>query len=137
MEKSEWLLMAIGDRIEPIQIQKTMFKFAKEADASSDTIYEFEPYNWGPCSFEIYDDLAILRERGLVETVPTHRGWSTYRLSGKGQREATELRSKANKKLLQKLDEVRQWVVSRTFEQLLRDVYAGYPMYAVQSMFTR
>ena len=79
MEQRDWLLMAIGDHIQPIQIQKTMFKFAMESNAPKDEIYDFEPYNWGPCSFEIYDDLSKLRAEGFVEAVRTGRGWSTYR----------------------------------------------------------
>ena len=84
METHDWLLLAIGDRVEPIQIQKTLFKFAKESGAPEQEMYTFIPYNWGPCSLEIYDDLGQLRDEGSVEFVPSGRGWSLYQLTEAG-----------------------------------------------------
>ena len=136
MNRKDWLLIAIHDSLEPIQIQKTMFKFAKESGIPPDEQYEFVPYNWGPCSFEIYADLAALREEGSLEAVPTYGGWSMYRLTPVGQESLATLRSSASPNALERLDEVRKWVKSRTFEELLKDVYADYPDYATQSMFT-
>ena len=135
MEKRDWLLLAIGDNIQPIQIQKTMFKFAKESGASESDIYKFEPYNWGPCSFEIYDDLSTLRLEGLLETLRSGRGWSMYGLTEEGRARVEQVRMESNQDHLKALDAKRDWVVSRNFEQLLRDVYDEYPKYATQSMF--
>lgn len=114
-----------------------MFKFSKEAEVPKNETYEFVPYNWGPCSFEIYNDLASLRDSGLVQAVPTAGGWSAYRLTPAGQTRATQLRGKANRKSFQQLVSIRQWVVERPFEELLRDVYDEYPDYATQSMFVK
>ena len=33
MDKRDWLLLIIGERMEPIQIQKALFKFAMESEA--------------------------------------------------------------------------------------------------------
>ena len=135
MEKRDWLLLAIGDTIQPIQIQKTMFKFAKESGAPGDELYDFKPYNWGPCGFEIYDDIAVLRKEGLVETVRSGRGWSMYRLTEEGRENAEQIRSESNRDHIQHLDATREWVIRRNFEQLLRDVYKDYPDYATESLF--
>ena len=48
MRQRDWLLLAIGDYIEPIQLQKTLFKFAREATVPTNQRYKFVPYNWGP-----------------------------------------------------------------------------------------
>lgn len=135
MNKSDWLLLAIGERMEPIQIQKTMFKFVNEAEVPTSEAYQFRPYNWGPCSFEIYDDLQSLRLDGKVETIPTGRGWSTYRLTELGRREAEVARANADENLAQKLAGIRQWVTSKSFGELLREVYRDYPTYATESIF--
>ena len=135
MEKNQWLLLPIGEGIAPIQLQKLLFKFAKESKAPQRELYEFEPYNWGPCSFEIYDDLSALRLGGAVEAIPSGRGWSRYRLIDKGKDQVEELRQEADGELREQLEEKYQYVTSRTFKNLLKDVYKDYPEFAVKSLF--
>jgi hypothetical protein len=137
MDKQDWLLTAIGDKIEPIQLQKTLFKFAQESGAPSSEAYSFVPYNWGPCSFDIYGDLSNLRLRGLIESVPTGRGWNTYRLTDTGRRQVLANKSKARPDLTEHLHQAREYVVGRHFEKLLQDVYRDYPEYATESLFRR
>jgi len=131
----DWLLMAIGSYIEPIQVQKTLFKFAKESGVSKAQQYHFVPYNWGPCAKAIYPDLAELRDEGLVEFVPTGQGWSGYRLTPKGEEQGAALRRDAPSELVDELDRIRAWVVGRSFRRLLRDVYKQYRDYAKKSLF--
>ena len=137
MSKRDWLLIAIGSYIEPIQVQKTLFKFAKEAGAPVSERYRFIAYNWGPCSMQIYKDLEQVREEGLVEFVRTGRGWSAYRLTEAGEEAVRQLRNAASTALLQRLDEIKDWVAERPFGKLLRDVYADYPRYARRSLFEK
>lgn len=137
MEKRDWLLISIGSRMEPIQIQKTLFKFAMESGAPKNELYTFIPYNWGPLSMEIYDDLGKLREEGLVEFVPSGRGWNIYHLNEAGQEKQNTLKNQANLDLLTKLNAARDYVTSRDFEKLLEDIYAEYPDYATGSLFRK
>jgi len=137
MNRRDWLLIALGDRLEPIQVQKTLFKFAEEAGAPEGERYEFVPYNWGPCSFAIYNDLAELREEGLVEFQPSGRGWNMYHVTAKGAELAQELRQRADPDTLGRLDDIRDYVTSRSFDTLLRDVYADYPKSAERSLFEK
>lgn len=137
MNKHDWLLLAIDDRMEPIQIQKTLFKFAMESGAPSGELYVFFPYNWGPCSLEIYDNLAEIREEGLVEFIPSGRGWNLYRLTEAGQQKKHMLRKESDSTLLERLDAARKYVTSRDFETLLHDIYSEYPDFAKESLFQR
>jgi len=137
MERCDWLLLAIGDRMEPIQIQKTLFKFAKESGAPEQELYTFIPYNWGPCSLEIYDDLGHLRDEGSVEFVPSGRGWNLYHLTEAGIKKASKLRKEANQAFIKKLDAARSYVTSRDFETLLSDIYREYPDFAAESLFKK
>jgi uncharacterized protein YwgA len=137
MDCQDWLLLAIGDTIEPIKLQKALFKFAKESGAPPTELYEFEPYNWGPCSFEIYEDIKDLRERGLVEAIPSGRGWNIYRLTSAGQEREEEIRESSDPRLIKQMDDARQFVTDRNFMTLLTDVYEEYPEYAVNSLFNR
>lgn len=137
MRKRDWLLIALGDRMEPIQVQKTLFKFAEEAGAPKGEQYEFIAYNWGPCSFDIYDDLSELRHEGLVEFQPSGRGWNIYHVTDKGERVARELRETTGSDLVTRLDDIREYVISRSFDRLLRDVYSDYPASAGRSLFRK
>ena len=137
MERDEWLLVAIGEgTIEPVQVQKVMFVFAQESEVPEDEAYEFVPYNWGPCSFEIYTDIDELIERGMVQRFATGRGWSCYGLTGEGKAKAEQLRMSAKQAYLKGLDEWREWVITQPFKTLLKEVYQRYPDYAVASVFT-
>ena len=137
MEKCDWLLISIGEGIEPIQLQKLLFKFAEESEAPQGELYEFEPYNWGPCSFEIYDDLSALRSNDLLEAIPCGRGWNKYRLTCKGKDQVEKLKHSADAKLLKRLDGNYQYVTNRNFGQLLKDVYEDYPEFAKKSLFNK
>jgi hypothetical protein len=135
VEKRDWLLLAIDDGMEPIQIQKTLFKFAMESGAPSNELYSFSPYNWGPCSFEIYDDLATMREENLVEFIPSGKGWNLYCLTDAGQAKKLVLKKEADSALLDRLYAARIYVTSRDFETLLKDIYKDYPKFALESLF--
>ena len=135
MEKRDWLLLFIGEAMEPIQIQKTLFKFAMESGIPKKERYEFIPYNWGPCSMEIYDDLGQLRDENLVEFVPSGQGWNIYHLTKDGEEKAEDLRKSASAKMLKKFSSIRDYVVSRDFETLLSDIYNDYPEFAKESLF--
>ena len=137
MRKKDWLLIALGDRLAPIQVQKTLFKFAKESGAPKPQQYEFVPYNWGPCSFGIYDDLGELRSEGLIEFVLSGLGWNAYRVTEKGAQVVKEVRDRADPHLLKRMDDVREWVTARSFDRLLRDVYEQYPEFAERSLFKK
>lgn len=137
MRKKDWLLIALGERLEPIQVQKTLFKFAEESGADESERYDFEPYNWGPCSFDIYDDLAELRETGLVEFQPSGRGWNVYHVTEKGEQAALELRDSVDSDLVSTMDDIREYVTSRSFSRLLKDVYSDYPNSAERSLFEK
>jgi len=121
--------------MEPIQIQKALFKFAMESRASNTELYSFIPYNWGPCSMEIYDDLSVLRNENLVEFAPSGQGWNIYHLTKKGEKKAEDLRKSANHTLIKKMNSAREYVVNRDFETLLSDIYDDYPDYAEESLF--
>ncbi len=137
MQKRDWLLLAISDRMEPIQVQKTLFKFAKEAGASANETYDFEPYNWGPCSFEVYGDLERLRNEGLIQFEPSGRGWNLYSVTPSGIDRIKEIRRTADSALVDEIDKAREYVVRRGFGKLLHDVYTDYPDYATRSLFRK
>ena len=86
---------------------------------------------------EIYDDLAELREEGLVDFIPSGRGWNIYHVTEASEEKRNALKKQVNPDLLAKLNAARDYVTSRSFEQLLGDIYTEYPDYATSSLFRK
>jgi hypothetical protein len=78
----------------PIQIMKGMFLVKNEL--KMENFYEFEPYLYGPCSFQIYSDLLVLVEKKLIETISSPYSWKYYRITPLGSRVA-EVRARAQR----------------------------------------
>jgi uncharacterized protein YwgA len=142
MKRQDWLLIYLSlpskeDLIDPIRIMKGLFLFKMRLKERLGDFYNYVPYLYGPCSFEIYDDLLELRVTGLVDEYarPFSR-WSFYRLSKKGQERARILHDAAPSDLLKELQAIKEKVTSLSFLDLLREVYKQYPEYAKSSIIT-
>lgn len=144
MTKRDWLLMFFAlkgspNGVDPVRIQKGMFLFAMESGLEGDDVYTFRPYNYGPMSSDIYSDLDSLQTDGLVagERV-AGASWRRYRATEKGLERAVSLRDvDADRGLVLQLFQIKQDVMSKTFNSLLTDVYDRYPAYATRSVFQR
>src|SRR2546426_9778902 len=88
-----WILALLGARgtqseFEPVQgslrLMKELFLLGKTANLPD--FYEFVPYRYGPCSFDVYRDLDWLKKEGLVQEVPTPGSpYPTFRVSNAGK----------------------------------------------------
>jgi len=141
MKKKDILLALIylpTDRklemMSPIQIMKALFLFKMELGLSDSEFYKFEPYLYGPCSFEVYLDLASLQIQGLTDTESSFWGWKYYRLTDKGRNVAENVVKEMDKSVLDELQRIKNIVMSKSFMELLRYVYAKYPEYAKNSI---
>ena len=134
MERRDWLLMLLEEELDPIRIQKGMFLFAMESGSPPSEVYKFIPYNWGPCCFDIYDDLENLHSDGLIERRPVPgKGWFKYQITPAGTSRAKGL--SARKSSRDYLHEVKRIIKQPSFDELLREVYAKYPDYTAKSLF--
>jgi len=135
------VFLGVGDAqmIDPIRIMKGIFIFSEEAPDEwipRDARYQFKPYNYGPCSFQIYFDLDHLENCGYVTSVevPT-RSWSYYLLSTEGKELVPQLVREMNQSAIRYLERIRDFVSNLSFRLLLEVVYQRYPDYAVNSVF--
>jgi uncharacterized protein YwgA len=143
LDRSDWLLLlldrtALGaqgpNELDPVRIQKGMFLLAKRGPARD--LYDFQAYDWGPFSSTIYADLASLTQRGyLNETRTPGRTWSTYQVTARGHERAVAAAAQVGDENVGWLRQAREFLTTRSFAQLLQDVYALYPDYAVNSRF--
>jgi uncharacterized protein YwgA len=141
--RSDWLLLlldraALGaqgpDELDPVRIQKGMFLLSKRGPARD--LYDFQAYDWGPFSSDIYADLASLTRQGyLTEEKVPGRTWSTYRVTARGHERAMALAAQMRDDHAAWLRQARDFLTTRSFAQLLREIYELYPDYAVNSRF--
>ena len=146
MDRRDWLLLFLAlplpnhptpPALDPLRVMKGMFLLAQGADLPHAQAYQFLPYLYGPCSFEIYHDLDGLVAAGLVAAEqPWGRSWHLYTPTAHGHREAEHLRGQVPRAALDTLREIKQYVAFTPYRRLLRDVYRQYPEYATQSVLT-
>jgi DNA-binding PadR family transcriptional regulator len=142
MKKQDWLILYLSlpsatenNMLDPIRIMKGLFLFKMEFKEKLNDFYDYIPYLYGPCSFEIYKDLIELQLKGIVDSYsqPLYR-WSYYRLTKKGQTLANFLVNDVPKEFLEKLKAIKLKVTSLSFFELLREVYKKYPEFAKNSV---
>ncbi|HUQ78582.1 MAG TPA: hypothetical protein VM427_06905 [Patescibacteria group bacterium] len=144
MDRDDWLLLflaqpALNGRhvapMEPLKVMKGMFLVTRRGGPSLSDLYEFEPYDYGPFTRDIYRDLDSLRDDGLVaEAAVPGRSWRTYRPTEAGIERALALQKVADAAERTTLDDAHRFVATRTFLRLLRDIYAAYPDFAVNTV---
>jgi uncharacterized protein YwgA len=147
MTRRDWLMLFISFEgaprgLDPVRLQKGMFLFGQEvAEVPPDQKYTFRPYNYGPMSKAIYDDLDGLVADGLVETVPAEgQSWSRYRPTARGVELGKQLLEAADSETrfgVQHLYDTKRAVAGMSFDALLEDVYERYPAFATNSVFRR
>jgi uncharacterized protein YwgA len=112
----------------PIQLMKAIFLYLQEEKPKD--FYEFSPYLYGPCSFDVYADLKLLEDNGFITSYPTHRGWSFFDITSEGGKHLID-----DTKIIQKLDKIKKTILSKTFIELLKYIYFKYPEFAKNSIF--
>ena len=120
------LLSTADGAVSATQLQKFIFLLGQETFIGRDhTFYEFLPYKFGPYSFAAQREIEAMGAYGYIAAI----GTSSLSVTESGRREAAAVDG----------DTVR--AVSRIVSlygkvelmQLMKDVYARYPWYAVNS----
>ncbi len=129
-QKITLLLLSVENKkpMSPLQIMKSLFLYAQEEKRPD--FYEFVPYLYGPCSFDVYADLKLLESSGLITSYPTNREWSFFGITSEGEKYLI-----TDAKVVQKLDNLKKDVLSKSFIELLKYVYSNYPEFAKNSIF--
>lgn len=118
-------------------MQKAVFLCVQRGSDAWKSLYDYEPYDWGPYSRPLARDLVALSNSGLVKTeeVPGHR-YGRYTTTAQGEDAASSLLAELAESEQRFLSQVRTYVTSKPFAALLREVYAAYPRFATASKFS-
>ncbi len=95
MEKRDIILAAMspakGESHTPVQVQKLLFLIDRNiSDKIEGSIFDFEPYNYGPFDKAIYKELENLASEDLVD-IKQYRTRFVNKLTPTGQKRGIEL----------------------------------------------
>ncbi len=132
------VLYADGQQVEGItRMQKLVFLAERELrDLDEEEFYDFEPYDYGPFSKELYADIESLAEEGYVEEeeveTPGGKTKQVYDISNKGKALFNHLQDETNL-AMDNIEELKDQHNDKPLLQLIKHVYLEYPEMAVNS----
>ena len=129
------LAAANGEPLTPVQLQKALFLVCENAATLRD-VYHFIPYDYGPFSATVYEDVKRLASAGAVIIERGARsGFSTYRSTVKGYATGVAHLNEMPAVEAEYVRRLVEWVRSVSFRDLLRAIYQAYPKMATRSVF--
>jgi hypothetical protein len=144
---SEWLVLftaleGVPEGLDPVRLQQSLFLFSRCPDLPAQSKYAFEPGVYGAISDELYEDLDRLVDERMLEPVPVKGAhWSLYKPIDATFERATRIlrRAEADEVVdaTRQLAEIKRYVSSVGFGELLERVYAEHPEFAANSVFHR
>lgn len=155
---------ATGIEGEPVRgytrLEKLMFLVDKETKLGQimDKEYQFEPKDFGPCAEEIYDDIEMLKDAGILQTVdefadseledvdstealseveeeptPPSKNATVFRLTSKGMIIGKKIYDAIDPTERKKLVQIKTIYNSKPISDMLRYVYTMYSDYTSKS----
>jgi len=97
--------------------------------------YDFRPYLYGPCSFEVYSDLDRLVRENLVLRIPSY-GFSLYGISSKGRSYFESISEGIDQDLLDAMGEIKEDISGEPVLMTLKKLCIKYPNFFVNSIFS-
>lgn len=100
LSKREWILLLLRQKpLDRIRLMKALFLIWHRSGRNLKDYYEFTPYMYGPCSFELYTELDALQREHLVSQAPHPVAkWAPYHLTPIGARTASAIQHAASEK---------------------------------------
>lgn len=114
---------------------KVLFLIGHRSGQSISDYFQFEPYLYGPYSFEVYQVLdALIQERLIVQSPHLNQPRANYYLTGRGKAAAEQAAQEAGPEIVELVESIVDEVSGLGFRDLLRKVYAEAPEFAVNSV---
>lgn len=122
--------------LDRIRLMKALFLIWHRSGRNIPNYFQFQPYYYGPCSFDIYRKLDTLLEAHFIIQPPTQiqKKWSDYYLTQKGKIAVQKIARKTPSHVLKILDPIVEEVSKMSFRELLLKVYKEAPDFATNSV---
>lgn len=137
LTKEQWILLILKESpLDRIHIMKTLFLIWHRSGRNIPNYFEFTPYLYGPCSFEVYSVLMDMEfERLIVQPPHSIRDWTNYYLTEKGEKKVEVTKKQTNPDILVLIKTIVSEVSRLSFYELLKKVYSEAPDFATNSIF--
>src|ERR671919_410991 len=134
--KTDWILLALKTApLDRIRLMKTLFLVWQASERDIPGYFDFEPYLYGPCSFEVYDALRELSWQRLVVQPPYPvQKWAPYYLTELGREKANQIAREADQETVILVEKKAREAHDADFLTLLKNVYTLAPDFAVNSV---
>jgi hypothetical protein len=114
---------------------KALFLIWQRSNRRIPDFYEFVPYMFGPCSFDLYRELDSAENQRLVVQAPHPvMRWAPYFLTATGRAIADNVAFKTDRNTIQLVRSIASEVQSLPFLKLLQRVYTEAPDFATKSV---
>ncbi len=139
MKKKDWILLALlaakDYRLQPVQLQKSLFLLSESGLLGGRSFYKFEPYHYGPFSHEVYKEADRMVLEGLIVVLPVPGvRWREYWITEEGKIAAEKIATKPEQPW-EYLKLLVTWIQDLSFQDLIKTIYAHFPAYKVNSVF--
>lgn len=136
LSKRDWLLLLLRQKpLDRIRLMKALFLIWHRSGRTLKDYYEFTPYMYGPCSFELYTELDALQREHLVSQAPHPVSQlASYHLTPMGVSKASVIQHAASGEIVALVRSIAEEVASVSFYALLRKVYSEAPDFASRTV---
>lgn len=141
MDRDKYILAVMsvskGQEYTPVQLQKLFFLLDENiSDEFGGQFFNFEPYHYGPFDKDVYTELEALKSNKLLDIHFGFNNLKKYKLSEEGQKKGEELFGKLSERSKNYIKKVEHFVITLSFDQLIRSIYAEYPKMKAKSIFS-
>ena len=140
LKRENWILIVLAQAhpngLTPVQLQKSLFLLQKAFPSLFKEFYNFQPHNYGPFDVVVYEDANNLEDKKLLKQAGVeNRPWVKYYITRLGQQKVEKLLKRVDKKVVNYLKKLINWLQGLSFQELIISIYKKYPEYKVNSVF--
>lgn len=118
-----------------VRLMKGIFLMCQEVRIADLKPYKFEPYLYGPTSFEVYRQVDVLKMRGIIREQKTLGSrWGIYKLTYRGEKRAERIWKEIPEITREKIRKIKIEVSKPAFLSMLNYVYTKYPKFAKKTV---
>jgi len=126
-----------GAQYTPVKIQKLFFLLDRNlGEQIGGPHFNFAPYHYGPFDKEVYQELNKLQLDKLVNLNFGYNNLKQYSLSAEGQKLGETIFSEFSDEHKDYIKKMNSYVLTLSFEQLIKAIYSEYPDTKVNSIFS-
>lgn len=140
MNRNDLVLAALASRpsaeLSPVQVQKLFFLIDRNIAAEiGGPAFNFKPYDFGPFDKNVYSALEELSEGGCVRIKNPRSRYRSFIVTEDGAARGKRVLSQLSENARSYIEQVVDWMIPLTFDQLVEAIYKAYPDMKEKSIY--